>query len=157
LVGGRFRYQVLWPPKSPYSGRRGYHLETSCISVAKETTRRGNDETAFKLAYFWLGDTMGKFNAENQPLMPPGKKWHRDPAVVKSAPGREISREVVEKAKKIGNDRHKWLGGTGSSPNSLEWFTTVRKKLEDLALKGGEDPVTSFKSALAEGDKVLAK
>ncbi|MGH2351707.1 MAG: ABC transporter substrate-binding protein, partial [Chloroflexota bacterium] len=48
-VRDRFRWRALWPPKSPYSGRRGYHLETNCISISKTAK---DVELAFELGYY---------------------------------------------------------------------------------------------------------
>jgi ABC-type glycerol-3-phosphate transport system substrate-binding protein len=151
-VAGRFRFQALWPAKSPYSGRRGYHLETNCITVNK--TSRAVDE-AFECAHYWLSDPMSQFVAVNQPVMPPGRKWHRSKEVTGSALGMEIFPELVDEAQKIGNDRHKWQGGTGASSKSLEWLRAVRAPLED-AMNKGTDPRGAFREAVSAGDRALS-
>ena len=152
-IAGRFRFQALWPPTSPYSGRRGYHLETNCITVNKLT--KAPDE-AFDLAYYWLTDDMSRFLAANLPVMPPGRKWHRSKEVTSVAPGMEIFPDVADEAQKIGNDRHKWQGGTGASPKSLEWLRAMRAPLEAEALTKGTDPRAAFREAVAAGDRALA-
>ncbi|TAK22714.1 MAG: extracellular solute-binding protein [Chloroflexota bacterium] len=157
LVGGRFRYQALWPPKSPYSGRRGYYTNFSYISVNKDVGARGHEAEAFDLGYFWIDDKMGKFQAENIPVVPPHRKWWNSPEFLKAAPGMESFSEMAAEALKTGLDSSKYLSGTGSSPLGFEWYQAVAKKIEDRALIGGEDPVATFAAAVAEGDKVLAK
>jgi ABC-type glycerol-3-phosphate transport system substrate-binding protein len=152
-IAGRFRFQALWPPRSPYSGRRGYHLETNCVSVNK--TAKAPDE-AFELAYYWLSDELSRFLAANLPVMPPGRKWHRSKEVTGVAPGMEIFPDVADEAQKIGNDRHKWQGGTGASPKSLEWLRAVRTPLEQDAIGKGTDPRLAFREAVAAGDRALA-
>ena len=62
----------------------------------------------------------------------------------------------MDEAQKIGNDRHKWQGGTGSSPKNLEWFSAVRAKLEQQALIGGGDPRVAMREAISDGDRALA-
>lgn len=156
-IGGRFRYQVLWPPASVYSGRRGYHLETNCISVNKDVKDRGYDEDAFGLAYSWLGDTMEQNLAQNVAVIPPSKKWYHSADLAKAAPGMEIFGDLADEAQQIGNDRHKWLQGTGSSPNWPDWWKAVTNRLLNDALINGKDPVASLKAAIVDGDKALAK
>lgn len=151
-IAGRFRFQALWPPKSPYSGRRGYHLETNCITVNK--TSKAVDES-FELAHYWLSDPMSQFLAANLPVMPPGRKWHRSKEVTAVAPGMDTFPDVADEAQKIGQDRHKWQGGTGASPKSLEWFRVARAPLEDAMTKGG-DPRVALRESVAAGDRALA-
>src|SRR6266542_778243 len=151
-IQGRFRFQALWPPKSPYSGRRGYHLETNCITVNKLGK---NVDQALELGYFWLSDNMAQFMAANLPVMPPAFKWHRSKEVQGMAPGMEIFGDVSVEAAKIGNDRHKWQGGTGASPQSLQWLTDFRAPLE-TAMKTGGDPRAAFRDAISAGDRALA-
>ena len=151
-IQGRFRFQALWPPKSPYSGRRGYHLETNCITVNK--TAKDVDR-ALELAYFWLSDSMAQFMAANLPVMPPAFKWHRSKEVQSVAPGMEIFGDVSQEAAKIGNDRHKWQGGIGASPKSLQWLADYRAPLES-AMKTGGDPRLAFRNAIVAGDRALA-
>ncbi|MBI3971809.1 MAG: extracellular solute-binding protein [Chloroflexi bacterium] len=152
-IAGKFRFQALWPPKSPYSGRRGYHLETNCISISK--TAKSVDE-AFELGFYWLTDPMSQFLAANLPVMPPGRKWHRSKEVTSVAPGMEIFADVADEAQKIGNDRHKWQGGTGASPKSLEWLRAVRAPLEQDAINKGGDPRVALRESIAAGDRALA-
>jgi ABC-type glycerol-3-phosphate transport system substrate-binding protein len=151
-IAGRFRYQALWPPKSPYSGRRGYHLETNCITINKLTKA---PDAAVDLAYYWLSDPLSQFMAANLPVMPPARKWHRSKEVTTAAPGMELFPELVDEAQKIGNDRHKWQGGTGASPKSLDWFAMARAPLEDAMNKGG-DPRVAMRESVAAGDRALA-
>jgi hypothetical protein len=152
-IGGRFKYQVLWPPKSLHSGRRGYHTEVNAIVTNKAS--RAPDE-AFELNYFWLSDELSRFVAINQPVMPPGRKWHRSKEVIASAPGMEIWGDVGDEAQKIGNDRHKWQGGTGASPKSLDWLNVVRPPILDVALTKGGDPRVALREAIMAGDRALA-
>jgi ABC-type glycerol-3-phosphate transport system substrate-binding protein len=151
-IAGRFRFQALWPPKSPYSGRRGYHLETNCVSVNKTAK---DVDAAFELGYYWLTDPMSQFLAANLPVMPPGRKWHRSREVTSVAPGMEIFADVADEAQKIGNDRHKWQGGTGASPKSLAWLSGARAPLEE-ALNKGSDPRIALRESVAAGDRALA-
>jgi hypothetical protein len=157
LVGGRFRYQAVWPPKSPYSGKRGYYRNHSYISVNKDVASRGHQDEAMELGYFWIGDTMGKFHAENVPVAPPARKWWKSPEFLKAAPGMELFSDIADEALKTGLDSSKYLDGTGASPLGFEWYQAVAKKLEDRALIAGEDPVATMAAAVEEGDKVLAK
>ena len=60
------------------------------------------------------------------------------------APGMEIFGDVADEAQKIGNDRHKWQGGTGASPKSLQWFLAMaRAPLEEAIEQGRSDPAAS--------------
>ena len=152
-IAGRFKFQAIWPPKSPYSGRRGYHLETNCISINK--VGKATDE-AVDLAYYWLTDDMSRFLAANLPVMPPGRKWHRSKEVTSVAPGMEIFPDVADEAQKIGNDRHKWQGGTGASPKSLDFFGMARAPLERDALTSGGDPRMAFRASISAGDRALS-
>jgi ABC-type glycerol-3-phosphate transport system substrate-binding protein len=152
-IAGKFKLQALWPPKSPYSGRRGYHLETNCITVNK--TAKAPDD-AVDLAYYWLTDDMSRFLASNLPVMPPGRKWHRSKEISTVAPGMDIFADVADEAQKIGNDRHKWQGGTGASPKNLQWFAAVRAQLEGESLSKGADPRLAFREAIAAGDRAFA-
>jgi hypothetical protein len=68
----------------------------------------------------------------------------------------EIFPDVADEAQKIGNDRHKWQGGTGASPKSLEWLRLVRAPLEQDAIGKGTDPRLAFREAVAAGDRALA-
>jgi len=151
-IQGKFRWKALWPPKSPYSGRRGYHLETNCISVSK--TSKDND-LAFELGYYWLTDDMSSFLASNLPVMPPARKWHRSKEVQGMAPGMEIFGDVSEEALRIGSDRHKFQGGTGASPKSLAFLSMARAPLE-AALNTGSDPRVALRDSVAAGDRALA-
>jgi multiple sugar transport system substrate-binding protein len=151
-VQGRFRWRALWPPKSPYSGRRGYHLETNCVTVNK--TSKDND-LAVELAYYYLSDDMSQFLASNLPVMPPARKWHRSKEVAAMAPGMDIFGDVSDEAQKIGSDRHKYQGGTGASPKSLQFFAMARAPLED-ALNKGLDAKAALRESVAAGDRALA-
>lgn len=151
-IGGRFRWRALWPPKSPYSGRRGYHLETNCISVNKTAK---DVDLSVDLAHYWLTDDMSSFLAANLPVMPPGRKWHRSKEVQSVAPGMEIFGDVADEAQKIGNDRHKFQGGTGASPKSLEFLRAARAPLES-ALSTGSDPRVALRDSVSAGDRALA-
>ncbi|MGH2351989.1 MAG: hypothetical protein ACRDJN_10305, partial [Chloroflexota bacterium] len=104
---------------------------------------------------YWLTDDMSRFLASNLPVMPPGRKWHRSKEVQSVAPGMEIFGDVADEAQKIGSDRHKYQGGTGASPKSLEWLRQARAPLED-ALKTGSDPRVALRDAVAAGDRALA-
>ena len=151
-IAGKFRYQAIWPPKSLYSKRRGYHTEVN--SIVSNKASKAPDE-AFELNHFWLSDDMQRFVAINQPVMPPGRKWHRSKEVIDSAPGMEIWGDVSEEAQKIGNDRHKWQGGTGASPKSLDWLAATRTPLLD-SLSKGSDPRIALRDAILAGDRALA-
>jgi len=98
---------------------------------------------------------MAQFMAANLPVMPPAFKWHRSKEVQSVAPGMDIFGDVSQEAAKIGNDRHKWQGGTGASPKSLQWLADTRAPLE-TALKTGGDPRAAFRDAMAAGDRALA-
>ncbi|HEU5315332.1 MAG TPA: extracellular solute-binding protein [Chloroflexota bacterium] len=151
-VQGKFRWRALWPPKSPYSGRRGYHLETNCISINKTAK---DVDLAVELGYYWLTDDMSSFLASNLPVMPPARKWHRSKEVQSMAPGMEIFGDVADEAQKIGSDRHKYQGGTGASPKSLQFLSMARAPLE-MALNTGSDPRVALRDCVAAGDRALA-
>lgn len=151
-IEGRFRFQALWPPKSPYSGRRGYHLETNCVTISKTAK---DVDAAFELGYYYLGDSMSQFMAANLPVMPPARKWHRSKEVTSVALGMEIFADVADEAQKVGQDRHKWQGGTGASPKSLEWLRQARAPLEDAMNKGG-DPRIALRESVSAGDRALS-
>jgi hypothetical protein len=155
LIGGRFRYQVLWAPKSTYSGRRGYHPETNCISVSKFTQDRGHPDEAFELAYSWLTDPMSQYLARTLAVPPPSRKWLRSEEIASSAPGMENFADIVDEVQKIGNDRPKWQGGSGSSPKGLEWFVAVTTRLTEALVKG-TDARVALRQATEEGDRALS-
>jgi hypothetical protein len=124
-------------------------------SIVTNKASRAPDE-AFELNFFWLSDDMQRYVAVNQPVMPPGRTWHRSKEVIDSAPGMDIWGDVADEAQKIGNDRHKWNGGTGASPKSLEWLNAVNAVLIDGALTKGGDPRSALREALVAGDRALA-
>lgn len=155
-IGGRFRFQIVWTPKSIYSGRRGYFLASSNIAINKDVSKRGNADESLEMGYFWLSDTMQKFHAENLPTLPVAKKWWRSPELAKFAPGMDTVSDVFEDAFVSAVDYRRWGQGTDAHPNWADWMRVVRGKLEDRALKGGVDPREMLKEATAEGDKALA-
>jgi ABC-type glycerol-3-phosphate transport system substrate-binding protein len=158
MVNNRFRYKAIWPFKSHYSGRRGYFLEHSTNTANKDVGARGHRDEALELLYFWISDPMQKFHAENVPVFPAARKWWSSKELLNALPGMEEMAPMADEALKIGLYRTKYMdGGTGSSPNSFDWWTAVKGKIEDRALIGGEDPVASYKAAIEEGDKALAK
>ena len=98
---------------------------------------------------------MAQFMATNLPVMPRAFKWHRSKEVQSVTLGMDIFGDVSQEAQKIGNDRHKWQGGTGASPKSLQWFADMRAPLEG-ALKTGADPRMAFRDSVAAGDRALS-
>jgi multiple sugar transport system substrate-binding protein len=151
-IQNRFRWRAIWTPKSPYSGRRGYHLETNCISINKTAK---DVDLAFELGHYWLTDDMSSFLASNLPVMPPNRKWHRSKEVQSVALGMDIFGDVSEEALKIGSDRHKYQGGTGASPKSLAFLSMARAPLE-AALNTGSDPRIALRDSVEAGNRALA-
>ena len=144
---------MLWPPKSPHSGRRGYHTEVNAIVSNKAS--KAPDE-AFELNYYWLSDEMQRFVPPTAGDAAGAEVAPQQRGRLGSAPGMEIWGDVADEAQKIGNDRHKWQGGTGASPKSLEWLNAVRAPLLDEALTRGGDPRVALREAVVAGDRALA-
>ena len=69
----------------------------------------------------------------------------------------EIFGDVADEAQKIGNDRHKWQGGTGASPEEPGVVRRrARARWSGKRLTKGGDPRLALREAIAAGDRALA-
>ena len=156
-IGGRFEFHVFMPPKSPYTGIRGYHNETNNIAVNKVAEERGNAEEAAGLALFWHQDTMANYLAEYQPVVPAIKSVWGSDKISGITSGADVFPTLAAEAEKVGNFRENWVRGTYAHENWLEWFRVMRAKLGDRAMKGGEDPVKMMAELEKDGTAALQR
>ena len=154
-IGDRFTWHMMWPPESSYSGRRGYSCDATNISAGAVAETRGHAEQAVDLALFWHSETMTEFISANMPNVPPRKSAWSSPTATGFASGYEILPDLAAEAEKTGQFRETWMGGNNSHENWPSYWRAVRGKLEDRALKGGEDPSLMMAEADEAGTGAL--
>jgi len=154
-VGDRFAWSMMWSPVSSHSGRRGYTNDATNISAGAVAEKRGHGDQAVDLALFWHSPTMTDFIGNTMPNVPPRKSAWSSPAVTGFAPGYDIMPDMCAEAEKNGQFRETWMGGNNSHENWPAYWRAVRGKLEDRALKGGEDPAAMMAAADEAGTNAL--
>lgn len=155
-IADKFRYQILWPPKSVYSGRRGYFSISSGIAVTKSAAERKHPDEAADLAFTWLGDAMQEYVATTLPVFPAARKFYKHKAILDIAPGAEQLGEMADEAQKLGASTTRWRSSPYSHPRAAQWYALVESKIHKQALVDGGDPRVALREAVAEGTRILS-
>jgi ABC-type glycerol-3-phosphate transport system substrate-binding protein len=56
VIGDRFRYKIIEPPKSPWSGRTAAYRGMEPLMLAKDVVERGHAEAAVEFVLFLIGE-----------------------------------------------------------------------------------------------------